>query len=154
MSQRLTSNVGLFPRLTAKATATLPQTAQSALFNVVGGKVKIHDIIGEVTTIIENTANNAKIVHNPTVGSDTDLCAAGNIQAMAVGTVCWITGDVSDGIQADANGMVDSTPTAFTRELILSAGTIDLNCSASTTGSIKWVVRWSPIDIGATVTSA
>jgi len=150
MTVHLSSQIGSIQRIVSKSSASLPQTTQSALFTITG-KVKLINIIGEVTTEIQNQANNAKIVHNPTVGSDTDLCATGNIQAMAVGTLCWITGDVSDGIQADANGMVDSTPTAFTRDLILSAGTIDLNCSASNTGALKWVCLWQPIDEGANV---
>lgn len=61
-----------------KATTALPQTTQSAIFNVTG-KVRIISIIGEVTTAIQNQANNLKLVANGTVGNDTDLCAVLNV---------------------------------------------------------------------------
>ena len=59
----------------SRATAALPQTTQSALFTVTGGRVMILGVVGEVTTIIQNQANNTKLVANPTTGTDVDLCA-------------------------------------------------------------------------------
>lgn len=130
---------------TFRGAANLPQTAQTPYFTVSGGKIRILDIIGEVTTIIEDAAVNAKLISNPTVGADVDLCAQLNLQADAVGTMYSITGVPADALIATTSG-------AFTGQeygIVVAAGTIDLYTDASKTGATKWMVRWIPIDSGA-----
>lgn len=150
MSIQLSSKDPHRVQITEKASATLPQTAQGALFNVNNGRVKIHDICGEVTVVIQTQANNTKLVSNPTVGADVDICAVNDITADAVGTMYNITGTFADAMVATTSGAHVSQAA----ETIISAGTIDLNCAASNSGETKWAVRWSPVDEGATVTSA
>jgi hypothetical protein len=133
-----------------RATAALPQTAQSALFTVAGGRIAVLGIIGEVTTVIQTQANNTKIVANPTTGTDVDLCAVLSITAKEVGTLFGITGTFADamvGANAGATVMPD-------RPVVVPIGTIDLSCAASNTGSVKWRLIYLPIDDGATVTAA
>ena len=133
-----------------RATGTLPATTQSALFTVTGGRVAILGIIGEVTTVIQTQANNTKIVANPTTGTDVDICAVLNISADEVGTLYGITGTFSDamvGANAGATVMCG-------RPVVVPAGTIDLNCAATNTGSVKWALFYLPIDDGAYVTAA
>jgi hypothetical protein len=133
-----------------RATATLPQTTAAAIFNITGGRVAITQIVGEVTTIIETKANDTKIVSNPTTGTDADLCAVLNITADEVGTLYGITGlntDALIGINAGALPMQ-------VRHVIVPIGTIDLNCAASNTGSVKWSIFYYPIDSGAAVAAA
>ena len=81
-----------------RATANLPQTTQSALFTVTGGRILVTSIVGEVTTVIQNQANNTKLVANPTTGTDVDLCAVLSITAKEVGTLFGITGLFSDAL--------------------------------------------------------
>lgn len=133
-----------------RATAALPQTAAAAIFNVVGGRVAITKIIGEVTTIIQNQANNAKIVGNPTTGTDVDICAVLNIANDEVGCLYGITGLNSDALIGINAGALPSQ----TRDVIVPVGTIDLDCSASNTGSVKWTAFYIPIDDGAYITAA
>jgi hypothetical protein len=129
--------------------AALPQTAQSALFNV-SGRVKVLSIIGEVETVIQTQANNTKIVANPTVGADVDLAAVNDISADAVGTNYSITGTFSDAMVATTSGAMpyQAAPT------VVQAGTIDLNCAASNTGAVSWVIEYVAIDDGAVITAA
>ena len=68
-----------------RATAALPQTAAAAIFTVTGGRVAIMGILGEVTTAIQNQANNTKLTANPTVGTSVDLCAVLSIANDEVG---------------------------------------------------------------------
>ena len=134
----------------SRSTAALPQTAQSALFNVTGGRVMILGVVGEVTTIIQNQANNTKIVANPTTGSDVDLCAVLSTANKEVGTLFGITGTFATalvGSNAGA-GVMCSQP------VVVPVGTIDLNCAASNTGSVKWDLWYLPLDDGAAVTAA
>lgn len=133
-----------------RATATLPQTTQSALFNVVGGRVLVTSIVGEVTTAIQNQANNTKLVANPTTGTDVDLCAVLSIANDEVGCLYGITGLFSDAmVGANAGATV-----APRNAVVVPVGTIDLNCAASNTGSVKWSLTYVPLDDGAYVTAA
>lgn len=133
-----------------RATAALPQTAAAAIFNVVGGRVMVTQIIGEVTTIIQNQANNTKLVANPTTGSDVDMCAVVDVANLEVGGLLSIAGAAATAmVKANAGAIVGQvTPS------IVAPGTIDLNCAASNTGSVKWKLWYIPLDDGAYVTAA
>jgi len=141
------NNIGVKPNRVSKATATLPQSTAAAKFTISGGKVLICDIIGEVTTVIQAQANNMKLISNPTVGADVDLCAVLDINAAAVGSTFHITGTLSDAMVKKVSGAGESQASPIE----VSAGTIDLSCSASSTGAIKWVLFYIPIDAGAKV---
>lgn len=135
--------------VTNRATGTMPQGAASALFTVTG-KVKILNIIGEVTTVLGSTANALKLVANPTVGADVDMCATVEGNAAAVGSLFTITGTVANAMIKTVSACVPTQASAQ----IITAGTIDLNAAGSTTGSIKWTVIYEPIDQGAMVIAA
>ena len=129
-----------------RATATLPQTTAEALYTITGGRILLVSIIGEVTTVIQTQANNTKLTFNPTAtGSSTDICANLSTTADAVGTLYGITGTIANAMTENMLMAVDQG------NLILSEGTIDLNCAASNTGSVKWDMFYIPLDEGATV---
>ena len=130
-----------------RAAALPPQTTLANLFTVVGGRVLLKQIIGEVTVEIGAVANNTNLEFNPDDAARGDLCAVLNITGDAVGTVYGITGTA-------ANAMLDGTVTIAKQatELILKPGVIELHCAgASVTGAIKWTVIYVPIDDGAYV---
>lgn len=133
-----------------RATSDLPQTTASAIFNVNGGRVCITEIIGEVTTAIQNQANNTKLVANPTVGTSADMCAVLSTANKEVGTLLGITGTVTDAMFGANAGLVPEQA----KGIIVNTGTIDLDCAASNTGKVKWTVLYYPIDNGANITVA
>ncbi len=137
------------PNTVQRATATTPQGAAGNLFTVTG-RVIIDQIIGEVTTEIGAGANNAKLVSNPTVGADVNLCAVLDIDADVVGTLYHITGTFANAMIATTSGAFEAQPTGA----MVAAGTIDLNCTGSTAGSIKWTVIYRAIDANSSVTAA
>lgn len=140
----------LFGLAVERATAALPQTTQSALFTVTGGRVLVTSIVGEVTTVIQTQANNTKIVSNPTTGTDVDLCAVLDITADQVGCLYGITGIFSDAM-VGANAGATVVPQ---RAVVVPIGTIDLSCAASNTGSVKWKITYVPLDDGAAIAAA
>ena len=147
--QKLTE-VGQLGFRVDKATASLPQTTDGALFTITGGRVYMTAIIGEVTTVIQTQANNTKLVFNPTeTGADQDMCAVLNISGDAVGTLYTISGTVGDALRDDLWIGI-----SMTYPMILSEGDIELNCAASNTGNVSWTMFYYPIDTGATVASA
>jgi hypothetical protein len=140
----------LFGIAVERATAALPQTTQSALFTVTGGRVLITSIVGEVTTVIQTQANATKLVANPTTGTDVDLCATLDITADQVGCLYGITGTFATAmVGANAGATV-----AMATPAVVPIGTIDLSCAASNTGSVKWKITYVPLDSGASIAAA
>lgn len=133
-----------------RATATLPQTAQGALFTVSGGRVLITSIVGQVTTVLGATATNASLVANPTTGTDVALCAVLAVASKEAGTLFGITGLFSDAL-VGANAGATVLPR---NPVVVNVGTIDLLTSASNTGSVKWSITYVPLDDGASVVAA
>lgn len=135
--------------VTQRATANLPQTGSSNLFTVTA-PVRVLDIIGEVTTVVQTQANSVQLQVSPTVGSVVDLCTSLNITASATGTILGITGTLANALQSNANGVLPSQAAPVT----VPAGSIRLLTSASSTGAVKWVVRYQPLVPGARVVAA
>lgn len=131
-----------------KTSATLPQSTTQDLFTVVGGRIIITSIIGEVTTAIQAQANNMKLVSAPTTGTAVDLCAVTDVSGKEAGTLLGITGTLSAALVASNAGA-----TVQNNELIVPIGKIRLSCSASNTGATKWTLLYVPLDDAATVTA-
>ena len=135
-----------------RATAALPQTADGGLFRITGGKILVHGIYGEVTTVIQTQANNTKLKHNPSgTGSDVDLCAVLDISADAVGTVYSITGVLATALKSTTLWLVVPADNIADPGLVLGPGDIELDCAASNTGSVKWILHYTPLDPEAAV---
>lgn len=133
-----------------RAAATLPQTAQGALFTVTGGRVILTSIIGEVTVALGATATNANLIAKPTVGTAQPLCAVLAVASKEVGTLFGITGLFTDAMLG-ANAGASVIPR---NPVVVPVGTIDLLTSASDTGSVKWSITYVPFDDGASVVAA
>ena len=133
--------------IVSRATAGLPATTTGNLFTVAGGRVRVLQILGEVTTIIQAQACNAKLSHNPDVGAAADICADLDLNADAVGTNYGITGTVANAMLGASHAYL----VAQAAPLILPAGKITLTTDATNTGSVKWDVIYVPIDTGARI---
>jgi len=133
-------------RLTVRGASALPQTAQAAHFTIVG-TIAVYAVEGEVTTVFQAQTNNLKWIHNPTVGSDTDICAVTDFNAAAVGTHFNTTGTFATALVKSANGahVAQAAPT------VLTDGTLDLSASASSTGGVKTSLLWEPLTQNASV---
>ena len=136
-------------RKVERPTATLPQTAAAPIFNILGGRVAMLGILGEVTTVL-GAVGNMSLEATPTVGTLAALStvlAAGTLQA---GTLISITGAVGDAMLG-----VNAGGVAMQRgPVVLPVGTLNLRLSASSTGSVKWTLFYVPIDDGASVEAA
>lgn len=135
-----------------RATATLPQTTNSSLFTIAGGVVLMTGILGEVTVAIGGT-DNTKLTHYPTVATagDTDLCATVDIDTCDIGDMLSITGTPADAMLVAHKGSVQMMQY---KGVVLQEGTLDIDCDASRTGSIKWSIWYIPLETGAYITAA
>ena len=132
-----------------KSAVAIAAISSKSLFNVVGGRVIVKTLLGEVTTIFEAKANACKFDHTPTGGAAVDLSAAVECNADAVGTMYGIT-----GLPVTAMSVTIGTAVAQTYDIILKPGVIGFNTAASSTGAIKATVVYVPLDDGAYITSA
>jgi hypothetical protein len=133
-----------------RAAATLPQTTHSPIFTISGGRVEIVRLVGIVTTIFVSGTNNTKLTSYPTVGSSGDLCTTTDTASLEVGGMITIDGVVGNAlVKALAFGIKQ-----MATRLLVPAGTIDLDCSASKTGALQWDCWYIPIDVGASVVAA
>ncbi len=144
--ERLEALQQAVPKIVGRATDTLPQGTQEAIFTV-SGRVLLTQIAGEVTTQIQAQANDIKLIANPTVGADVDLCAAVESNGDVVGTLYNITGTLANAMVATTSGAVIAQVAA----ILVTAGTIDFDCAASSTGNVKWTLHYIPLDAGSTV---
>ena len=137
------------PKIIERAAATIPDTTATPYFTITG-RVLITQIVGEVTTIVDDTATDIKLIANPTVGADVDLCAAVTITDDAVGTVYTITGTLADNMVATTSGAV----IAQASPILVTAGSIDLDSTATQTGATKWTLHYIPLDSNSKVVTA
>jgi len=133
-------------RIVSRTTATLPATTQTPYFTVTG-RVLVTQIVGEVTTIIQDQECSIDLWSNPTVGADVALCTATEIKTDAVGTLYTITGTLTDALIATTSGAVTSQANA----ILVTDGSIDLKTSATNTGATKWTIHYVPLDSGSTI---
>ena len=133
-----------------RAISTTPQTAASAIFNIIGGQVQMTLIIGTITTIL-GAVGNMRLEENPTVGTTELICANVAAGAYAVGDLMGITGVPADAMIPAATGGI---PGMTTQGVNLRVGTLDWRCSASSTGRMSWTMFYIPLEDGAYVTAA
>jgi hypothetical protein len=134
-----------------RAAANLPQTTASNLFTVTGAPIEIIEIIGEVTTIIQNQANATKLKITDTASSTTtDICSTTSIANAAVGTFFNVTGTFANGLVVTPGG----TSISEAGRIICPVGAIKLDCAASNTGQVRWYLRYRAMGTGAVVAAA
>lgn len=135
-----------------RTAALLPATTQAAIFNVVGGKVLITSLIGEVVVAMPATVNTVKVTGNPTAGTDVDWTTAVSTASAEAGSI--ITLGVTAGgalVVKNAGGGNGLGYVGF----IAQIGTLDLvTTGTAATGTVKWLCTYVPLDAGATVTAA
>jgi len=132
-----------------RAAATMTGVTYS-LFTVSGGRILVTQILGEVE-VSPVGAVTISLQADPTDGTTRAMCAGLLVTAYAIGDLLGITGVNTDAmIPPAASGVVE----AQTMGVIIQEGTIDLLNDILDAGSIKWTLKWVPIDEGASVAAA
>jgi|ERR1700745_332725 len=130
-----------------RAASTLPQTATTTYFNVVGGQVLITSIFGVITTATGATATNLTINATNTAGATTVAIGAQTaVTSKAAGTILAIP-TIGGTLTALAYGVQNN-------EFVLGPGAIQFVTDASDTGAWKWYVNYIGLDSGAYVSVA
>jgi hypothetical protein len=133
-----------------KAAIAIAGVSTKSLFTVAGGKVLVLGLIGEVTVIIQNQANNTKFVSTPTTGTAVDLCTTTSIANLEAGGLIALPAATGSALtKGNAGGLTSQLAGA-----VVPIGTIGINTAADNTGNMKFSLWYVPLDDGAYVTAA
>ncbi len=136
-------------RRVERGTAVFPQTGSLNIFTIVGGKVLMTFLLGELTEAVGAVANTTKFTATPTDGTARDICANTDTQSYAIGDLLGISGLATDTLLPPATaGALEGQ----TVPVVLKAGVLTLACGGNTVvGKAKWTMHYIPIDDGAYV---
>lgn len=134
-----------------KSSATLPATTTQNIFTVSGGEVLVTLLYGKVSTVIQTQACNLKVTSAPTTGTAVDLAADLNVSADEAGCIYRVEGDGTALVGANAGAGLSAVGLS---PMIVPAGSIRIETSATNTGATGWVLFYKPLVSGARVVSA
>lgn len=142
------------PQCVASSAKTLT-TGAINMFTIAGGPIKVLELVGIVTTIVQAQATSTKITVTTTSPAATvDLSAAAvDLTGAAAGAsirhinTTGILTVVTAGFVMEGNAFATNDT-----QYLIPAGTIQINnASASNTGAITWYLRYVPLAPGVTV---
>lgn len=156
------ANVSLATRLTnlAYQSARTPTAKSIAsitsanLFTISTGPVRVLSIVGQITTGIEAAGNLIKLTHTPTGGSAVDLSGTIEANGAAVRKVLALNGVKATALQLSTDEGVVTLANQSGMPIVLTPGTIALNCAGTTTGAVTWYIEYEPMVPAATVAAA
>ena len=139
-------------KLASKALTTIAN-GNTTLFNF-AGTIRIKNIIGRVTTIMETKTQNTKLAIVSDALTAVDICANVDLTAAAVGTMLSITGTAANAMVASTNGALAPGQANGVIATCTTSGIIRMVAGAANTGAITWFVEWEALSEGATLTAA
>lgn len=140
----------------SRPTQTVPATTTDIIFRAYGGRVLVHLLIGEVTTILQAQADNIKVSQKKldaagaAVGTAVDVCANVDGNAKEVGSLYIPIGSGAAAIWSNAGAGI---ATLGRIPWVLPQGEMYLTSSATSTGAMKWDIWYQPLDAGAYVSA-
>ncbi len=136
-----------------RPTGLLPQTTTDVLFWVVGGRILVHALLGEATTIL--TANDPGMSVNVSTlnaARDTIVGTTLVVASLEVGGKAVIEGDGTAIIKQTAGGVLNTATWShpwIAGSQGLSAEIYITDSSTNTTGKMRWDLWYQPLDEGA-----
>jgi len=130
--------------------------ATDILWRVYGGRILVHLILGEVTTIIQSQTTNVKVSSkkldnsSAAVGTAVDLSANVDGNAKEVGSLYRVLGSGAAAIWSNAGAAL---ATLGAIPYICPQGEIYATYSGASSGNMKWDIWYQPLDEGAYVVS-
>jgi hypothetical protein len=140
-----------------KASITTIASGEDVLFTVAGGPIKVVEIIGIVTGVIQ--AQSTLINYNVAVTTPAGDVVFGTdgtaleINADAAGTLYTWNGVIANDLVATTSGVALGLASGTTTGLIVPPGDIELSSTAASTGTIDFYMRYIPLDSSSVVTA-
>lgn len=122
------------------------------LFNVITGRVLVNQLVGEITTVLSNSATLVKYYFTPTGGAQIDLGAISlTIAQLAVGKRILSAGTIGGATTFSGIGASMAQPTPYIIGQVGVGGAIGIESTtvALTSGAAKFSIWYIPMDEGA-----
>ncbi len=137
-------------------------TAVWPLFNLVGGRVLVNQLVGEITTVLSNNATLVKYYFTPTGGAQLDLGAISlTIAQLAVGKRILSAGTIGGATTFSGIGASMAQPTPYILGTVGPLGVapggalgIESTTASLTSGAAKFSCWYIPLDDGAYLEAA
>lgn len=136
------------PRCVASSAKTLT-TGDVNMFTISGGPIKILELVGIVTTVVQSQTTSVKVTVTTTTPAATVDFSAGavDLTGVAAGTsirhinTTGILTPVTAGFVMEGNAFATNDT-----QYLMPAGTMQVNnASSSNTGAITWYMRYIPL---------
>lgn len=127
--------------------AVFTGVSATPIFNIVGGRVAIRSILGQIT-VGASGATNISLQSNPTVGTTSLMCAVLAAAGLEVATILSINGDIGTAMWGVNAGAAEGQ----VQDSILPVGQIEFVLSGAQTISVSWLLNYISMDVGAYVT--
>ena len=132
------------------------------LFYLWGGRAMVTQLVGEITTVLSNTATLLKYYFTPTGGAQIDLSAISLTAAnMAVGKRILAAGTIGGATTFSGVGASMAQPTPYILGTVGPLGVapggaigIESTTVACTSGAAKFSIWYYPMDEGAYIVAA
>jgi len=134
---------------------SVPGSTDDALFTVSGGPIKIHNIVGIVTTTLVATTDCSLEFDVTTPAATTALSTAVTITNDAAGTLYTFT-DATPGILTPTTaGILQQPPLGTTGDWIVPIGSLVAKYTGTaSSGNIKWYMTYYPLSPYSRVVAA
>jgi hypothetical protein len=143
----------IYQGVKVEATTNPIANGQNAVFNIVGGRILLLDLMGLVTVELQAAALLLHWDADMDIGGDAALSIdSADLTGDVVGTMYCMPAAAGGAMTVPAGG-------AYLRLFpalgwVIGAGALDLHASAARTGGIKWTAFYVPIDDAAYVVAA
>ena len=117
----------------------LPQTTETAIFNITGGPIQIHGLTITIGTVVQTQATVTRWIDNPTTGLTVPLCGDLDLTAAESGAIY----SVVNLVELLTLGHCMCAPSGICR----GPGVIALDTDGSSSGSFTAELWWSPLPI-------
>lgn len=141
----------------ARGALSLPQTTTQLLFKVSGGRILVHLLLLEVTTVIQSSdpvlkvsASKLNAALDTLVGTAYDIASTLDISSDEVGTMYTVEGDGTALVSPQVAGAGYGAQGV---KWICPQGQIYLTTGASKTGALKADIWYEALDEGVSVIS-
>lgn len=131
----------------------LTATPGDPFFTIADGMVLLTGLIG-IVTVAPGAGQILSFELSPTVGAGADvvLCTPTDIATATLADIVTISGDPGDALingHLQSNPMMEDAPSG----VALAPGILGL-VATSALGTMRWILWYKPVDVGATVVVA
>lgn len=151
--QILAATTGVLTSRPSTASGNTPlATGPTTLFTVSGGRIRLIQLIGTVTTAIQAQATTTQLIATPSVGAAINLSnATADLTGAAVNATVSLSAALGTAVIGTAGGLLLVEVPVLLTATVTVTNAISVTFGAASTGALKWDLIWVPIDASASV---